>query len=213
MDGGIVATALFLGVTHAVEPDHIAGILGLAGDADRGRAALLGAQFGVGHALLVAAWVAAAMFLVGAIPPVADAAGDTVLGMVLLGTAGYVTLGSLRDIAGDDSGVDHRHVGPALARADGGGIPTVGILGAMFTLSPPATMLGFITGVLPTAGPTVAWLAVGAYAAAIVAVMAAVGAAGSTVVRRFGGRHGRYAVVGRLLAALALGWLGVVTLL
>lgn len=72
-----MATAALLGITHGLEPDHLAGISLLAGRDVRG-AARVGATFGMGHVTLVACWVGA-WFLLGPVPrPGAlDAAGPS----------------------------------------------------------------------------------------------------------------------------------------
>lgn len=212
MDIGLLATAVLLGATHAIEPDHVAGIVGLAGDASRSRAALVGACFAAGHAALVVCWLGVATLVLDSFPAVASSVGDTALGAVLLVTAGLVAFDAYRALRADGHG--HSHAGPLRVRADGGTarLLAFGVVGALFTLSPPVTMLGFVTGVLPTAGAAGAWLAVGAYTVAIVVAMATVGVAGSTAVRWLDTRSTRLAVAGKLTAAIALAVLGVVTL-
>lgn len=141
MDSGVIATAALLGASHAVEPDHLAGIVEVSGGADGTRGAAVGAWFALGHVVLV-----------------------------------------------------------------------VGLVGAAFTLSPPLTMLGFLTVVLPRVGPAGVGMAVGTYAVAIVATMAAVGVVGGTAVGSLGGLDRRLAATGKLAAACVLAGLGVATL-
>lgn len=212
MDIGLLATAALLGVAHAIEPDHVAGIVGLVGDAGRSRAALVGACFAVGHAALVVVWLAVATLVLDSLPAVAGAFGDAALGVVLLVTAGLVAWDAQRALRRGAHG--HAHAAPLLARADGGTgrLLAFGVVGALFTLSPPVTMLGFVTGVLPTAGATGAWLTVAAYTVAIAATMATVGAVGSTAVGWLGARNERFAAGGKLVAALALAALALSTL-
>lgn len=209
MNSGLIATAALLGVTHAIEPDHLAGIVGLAGDANRTRGALVGACFGAGHATLVVGWLGVATLMFDGLPPFVATAGDTALGAALLVTAGVVVADAYRSTRSGGHG--HAHGRPLLARADGGTsrLLAVGIVGALFTLSPPLTMLGFVTGVLPTVGSAGAWATVGGYTVAIVLTMASVGAAGSTAVQWLGTRRERYAVAVKLAAAFILATLGV----
>lgn len=209
MNPGLLATAALLGVTHAIEPDHLAGVVGLAGDASRIRGALVGACFGAGHATLVVGWLGVATLLFDGLPPFVATAGDTALGVALLVAAGVVVADAYRSTRA--SGHGHTHGRHLLARADGGTsrLLAVGLVGALFTLSPPLTMLGFVTGVLPTVGPAGAWATVGAYTVAIVLTMASIGATGSIAVQWLGTRRERYTVAVRLAAAVALATLGV----
>ena len=213
MDLGLVVTAALLGVTHAVEPDHVAGIVGLGGESGRQRAAVVGAAFAAGHAVLVVGWLTVATLVLGAFPAAIERVGDTALGGVLLLTAVTVAWDARRTLRADATH-RHSHPSPVLARADGGTgrLLVVGLVGALFTLSPPLTMLGFVTAVLPTAGPAGAWLAVAAYTGSIVATMATVGVVGSTAVGWLGTHDVRYVAAGKVLAALVLAALGVSTL-
>ena len=54
---GALVTASVLGVTHAVEPDHVAGIASLTGRfGDARLSALVGVWFSLGHVALVVGW-------------------------------------------------------------------------------------------------------------------------------------------------------------
>ncbi|WP_255196112.1 hypothetical protein [Halorarius litoreus] len=210
MNFGLLVTAALLGVTHAAEPDHVAGVVGLTGDTARSNAAVVGACFATGHAVLVVVWLGLATLVFDRLPALTSAFGATALGAVLLFTGGLLAADALRSRQTDG----HAHAHPVLARTDGGTrrLLAFGIVGALFTLSPPLTMLGFVTAVVPTAGAGGAWLAVAAYAVAIVLAMSTIGAVGSTAVRWLGGRNERYAVAGKLVAALVLVSLGISTL-
>jgi hypothetical protein len=215
MELGLLATAVLLGVSHAVEPDHVAGIVGLAGDAGRSRAAVVGAAFATGHAALVVLWLAVATLVLESAPAVFEGVGETALGAVLLVAAGVVAWDAGRTLRAEESHHHgHPHSGTVLARADGGTghLLAFSLVGALFTLSPPVTMLGFVTAVLPTAGPSGAWLAVLAYTGSIVVAMATIGALGSSAVRWLGTHDVRFAAAGKAVAALALAGLGVSTL-
>lgn len=211
---GILLSAALLGFTHGIEPDHVAGVTALASDGGPRRAGVVGACFAVGHVALVAVWVAVGSTVVGGLPVAPlDGFGNTALGLVLLAVA-LVTvragLGSLR-------GRDDARVGAALVDRRGRpdsvrGYLAVGLVGALFTLSPPLSMLAFVTGVLPTAGPAGAWAAVLAYAAAIVATMAGAGLVAGGAFDALDARGARPHGAGQLLAGGAVGALGLLVL-
>lgn len=211
MDLGVVATAALLGATHAVEPDHLAGIVGVSGGAGGPRGALVGAWFATGHVALVVGWLALGTVFLDGLPGGTGLFGDAILGIVLLATGTLVG----RDAVRTTRGRGNDHATPLFARADGGSFRLLGfgLVGAAFTLSPPLTMLGFLTGVLPRVGATGAWAAVGTYAVVIVATMAAVGAGGGTAVGSLASRDRRLAAGGKAAAACILAGLGVATLL
>lgn len=198
MTGTVVtalATAGLLGVTHAVEPDHVAGIASLTGEyGDSRLSALAGACFSLGHVALVVAWLALAWALLGRteFPAVFDAAGTVGVGVALglLGVA--MAVGGLRTVVrtGEHDHGDRRHSHPHL------GLPGVGaddhahdtraylktgLVGALFTLSPPVSMMVFSATLFPDYGGGVVALAVCTYAVSITATMSAIGAGAGTV--------------------------------
>lgn len=201
-----VLAAALLGLAHAAEPDHVAGIAALGGDASARRAGLVGAAFGAGHALLVVAWVLAGAVVLGSLPaPGALAAvGDAVVGVALV-AVGAATLARAL-------GSGHDHAGVALP-----GLLAVperplgaGVAGALFTLSPPVSMLAFVTGLLTTVGGGAVAAAVATYTAAIVAGMTVVGALAGTAFDALADRG--LARAGRALASAVVVALGVVVL-
>lgn len=215
MDLGVVATAALLGATHAVEPDHLAGIVGVSGAAGGPRGATVGAWFAAGHVALVAGWLALGTVLLDGLPAGTGPVGDATLGLVLLATGTLVGRDAVRTYRATVRGRGHDHAPPFPARADGGSVRFlgVGLVGAAFTLSPPLTMLGFLTGVLPRVGATGAWAAVGTYAVVIVTTMAAVGAVGGAGVGSLASHDRRLAAGGKAAASCVLAGLGVATLL
>lgn len=81
-----------LGVTHAIEPDHVAGISALTSEyADSRRSILAGACFALGHVGLVVCWVFLGYVLLGrsTFPAVFDRIGSVGVG-VILGVLGAV---------------------------------------------------------------------------------------------------------------------------
>lgn len=228
LPGTILAAAL-LGGTHAAEPDHVAGIVSLAADADRTRAAVVGACFAVGHVLLVLVWIALGTLALSRLPATGTLTsfGSAALGTALLSVAAVTALRGRRRLRGapeDDRGHGHAHCHARSPRSsaptvtDGGHrrvheYLTVGTVGAAFTLSPPLSMLAFVTGVLPTTSTGDVLAVVGAYAVGIGVVMTVIGAVSGTAfdaLSRYGDRT--HASV-QLLAASATGLLGVAVLL
>lgn len=210
MDGSLVAalaTAGVLGVTHAIEPDHVAGISSLTAECGDSRlSALAGACFSLGHVALVAAWLAVAQFLLGRteFPPLYDRVGTLGAGLVLglLGAAMAVA-GIRRVLRADphDHG-DRTHSHPHLHLPlpgfdahdhahDARSYLKTGLVGALFTLSPPVSMLAFAATLLPT-GAGVVPLAVLTYAVAITATMSLLGAGVGAVFGRLGARGARF---------------------
>jgi len=199
---GAMATAAVLGATHAIEPDHVAGISSLTSRyGDSRLSALVGACFSLGHVVLVVCWLGLGYLLLGrtSFPAILDTVG-TVGVVVLLGALGCATawsgVRSLRhqygrehDHGAHDHGDAHSHfhrhgdlLGHTHTHANGDhdhGVRTylrTGVVGALFTLSPPMSMILFASTLLPTHGVDVVAASVGAYAVAIVGTMSLVGA-------------------------------------
>jgi nickel/cobalt exporter len=212
---GLLLTAGILGVTHGVEPDHVAGITALTGEAgDSTLSAIVGACFALGHVALVVCWIAiAVVFLdVTAFPAVLEQLGLIVVGVVLaslslaLGWSGTRRL--LHTHEHEHGGDRHAHVHlhlPFVTEADHGHVDgghehehglrrylTVGTVGALFTLSPPVSMIAFITVVLSDAGGGLVGLAVLVYGLAIAGTMAVVGAGAGTLFGLTRARGERY---------------------
>ncbi|MBX0302107.1 hypothetical protein [Haloarcula salinisoli] len=133
-----VTNAGLLGVTHAVEPDHVA---------------------------LVLAWLGLAWLVLGqtSFPPVFDAVGTVGVVLGLLGTA--MAVGGLRTVIRTG---EHDHGTVAYLKT--------GLVGALFTLSPPVSMMVFAATLFPDFGGVVVALAVCTYGVAITATMSAIGA-------------------------------------
>lgn len=189
---GALVTAGILGVTHAIEPDHVAGISTLTSRyGDARLSALVGACFSFGHVSLVVAWLAVGYGILErtSFPPVYDAVGTVGVGVVLglLGTTmavgGLRTLVHAHEHAHGDETHSHVHfhvpiVGANAHDHDHGVVAYLktGLVGALFTLSPPLSMIAFSAALFPTYGPATVALAVVVYAAGITATMSAVGA-------------------------------------
>ncbi|AWB26902.1 hypothetical protein [Halococcoides cellulosivorans] len=219
LEVGLLAAAATLGVTHAIEPDHVAGITALTHEAgDPKLSALVGGCFATGHVVLVVVWIAVATAVLGTteFPAVYEQVGLVFVGVVLtalglyLGASGARTLVHRHDHDHDgerhahthvhlpgrvsrwlsDRSVDHDHAdGSAHFEStdhahpddtdhthDHGalGYLKIGTVGALFTLSPPVSMIAFVTVAMGEHWTLVAG-AVLAYAVAIVSTMALIG--------------------------------------
>jgi hypothetical protein len=215
---GALAAAGLLGVTHAVEPDHVAGIASLTSEyGDSRLSALAGACFGLGHVLLVVVWLAVAYALLGhtSFPAVFDAIGTVGVGVVLGVLGATMAVGGLRAVVrtGDHDHGERTHSHPHLRLPgldptahdhDARSYLATGVVGALFTLSPPVTMMVFAGTVLPAHGGSVVALAVGTYAVTITATMGVLGAGVGTLFGRTRGLSERSAAAVRTVAGFAI---------
>ncbi|MCG1004714.1 MULTISPECIES: hypothetical protein [Halobacterium] len=230
-----VATAGVLGVTHAVEPDHVAGIASLTsryGDAKL--SALVGACFSLGHVALVVCWLAIGYVVLGRteFPAVFDTIGTLGVG-VLLGILGVVlAFGGLKRLfyahshSHEHDGETHTHLHAHIPfrSEDSHGDSAhshdhtvlaylkTGFVGALFTLSPPLSMIVFSSTLFST-GAELVLIAVTTYAIAITVTMSALGAGAGAIfgktselnTRVYGGAQ---ALTGVLVVTLAGSLLG-----
>ncbi|MEF8827495.1 MAG: hypothetical protein V5A31_08290 [Haloferacaceae archaeon] len=202
---GYLLTAGLLGVTHGIEPDHVAGITALTHEAGDPRlSALVGGCFAAGHALLVVVWIAGAYLVFGttSFPAAFEQFGTLLVGVVLallslyLGVTGTRKLvhrhlhdhgdslhshyhihlpASIRPASGHDGHGEHGH--------DHGVVEylKIGTVGALFTLSPPVSMIAFISVTIADSGTPLMIGVVAAYAVSIVATMAVIGGGAGSV--------------------------------
>ncbi|MFB6075451.1 MAG: hypothetical protein ABEJ89_10595 [Haloarculaceae archaeon] len=206
-----VVTAATLGVTHALEPDHVAGISSLTSRyGDPRLSALVGACFSLGHVALVVAWLVVGYLLLGRteFAPVLDALGTVGVGVVLGVLGAVMAVGGLRTVLHAHShehahgGAVHEHahvhvgasdhdhrdeagsasdtgIAGVIPHAHGHGVGAylrTGVVGALFALSPPLSMIAFAAALFPDYGGGAVALAVGVYAVAITAAMSLLGA-------------------------------------
>lgn len=224
-----LATAGTLGVTHAIEPDHVAGISSVTdeGDGTRG-GALVGVCFSLGHVALVVAWLAVAVLVLGRaeFSRTFHAVGTLGVSLVLGVLGAGMAVGGLRQVVRTDEhdhgDVTHRHPRVRLPLVGGGdhdhdhGVGTylaTGLVGALFTLSPPVSMIVFATALFPDHGAAVVALAVAAYAATITATMGLLGAGAGVLFDLARERGERLHAVARVVAGLAVAALAVTLLL
>lgn len=209
LGGGLVVTALVLGVTHGLEPDHVAGITALTQDAASPKlSALVGGIFGFGHAVLVAVWIVVAYVLLDTtnFPAHLEQFGLLIVAITLAVLSLYLGVTGLRRLVhrhphehGSDRHAHyHLHL-PFVDRSEGhadapdghvahdhehtvGEYLKIGVVGALFTLSPPVSMLAFISVTMADNTPGLIGGVLAVYTVAIVATLAVVGAGAGTVV-------------------------------
>jgi hypothetical protein len=199
-----LATAGALGVTHAIEPDHVAGISSLTSEyGDSRLSALVGACFSLGHVALVVGWLAVASLLFGrtSFDPTLDAVGTLGVGIILGLLGASLTVAGLKRVLHTDEhehgdvthshpylhlplpgidGHDHDHTTAAYLKT--------GLVGALFTLSPPVSMIVFVSTLLPRHDVATVALAVVTYGVAITATMSLLGAGVGAAFDRLGER-------------------------
>lgn len=211
---GVLGAAAVLGVTHALEPDHAAGISTLTSDTDRWtHAAFVGGSFAVGHVLVVVAWVAVLTLLgtaASTVPTVVDKFGTLVAGGILVAVAALLAVTGARRLRGrsarpspeDASNLVGRILSRAHAHLHSHSHETrrdylrTGVVGSLFALSPPVSMLALVSAVLPTSGLPATAASVGVYAVALTVTMVGVGTGlgGVFTAARERGQHAHAAV-------------------
>jgi hypothetical protein len=223
-----LVTAGVLGVTHAIEPDHVAGISSLTSEyGDSSLSALAGACFSLGHVVLVVAWLAIASVLLGRteFPVIYDAVGTVGVSVILGLLGGTMAVGGLRRVVRtnehDHGKVTHSHPHVHLPLTGGHahdhGHDTVsylktGLVGALFTLSPPVSMIVFSSTLLPDFAPIVVVLAVLIYALTITATMSALGAGAGALFGLIKGHNTTFHGVVQTVAGVAIIALGALLL-
>jgi high-affinity nickel-transport protein len=191
-----LGTALVLGLTHALEMDHMLAVSTFVTRNPTARAAAgFGARWGLGHSLAVVV-VGGALLLAGAtVPPRFESSAEAVVGLTLIGLGAWTM-----HAAGKVSRAAHHHHPPATVERRGPG--AVGILhglagtgGVMALL--PATLTDRVT-------IGMGYLVV--FSAGVIVGMTAFAMLAATVV---GGTQERSAIwgprVSRALGVLAIG--------
>jgi len=226
---GALATAGLLGVTHALEPDHVAGISSLTSEYGHSRlSALVGACFSIGHVMLVAAWLTVAYLLLGRteFPPVMESIGTVGVGILLSVFGAAMAISGLRRVIRVDQHNHseethtHPHVHLPLPGFDShnhghdtASYLKTGLVGALFTLSPPVSMIIFSSTLLPDYGVTVIAMAVAAYGLTITATMSLLGAGAGALFALTQQRSGRVHGVAKAVAGTAIVGLAISLLL
>lgn len=204
---GVLATSAVLGVTHGIEPDHIAGISALTHEASSAKlSAIVGTCFAVGHMLLVVLWVAVVYWILGttSFPRVFETVGLVVVGIVLvllggvLGITGMQKLLHCHGHSHSDTEYHahyHVHVPGPLRRLNVFGTDEhshehtlgeylkISIVGALFTLSPPLSMIAFLSVFLPSSHSGLMVPVVVTYGVAITLTMTLIGGGVGTFFR------------------------------
>lgn len=217
---GLLLTACTLGITHGIEPDHVAGVTALTYErGDPRLSALVGGCFAAGHVALVIVWIALAYVLLGttSFPSVFEQIGMVLVGIMLSLLGLYLGITGTRKLihrhTHDHSERSHAHYHLHLPKSICSsatqfelhvdnhsehthshgviGYLKIGFVGALFTLSPPVSMLAFISVVLAeTDGGFLSGIVL-AYAAAIVVTMALIGG-GAGILFRFSVARGKH---------------------
>lgn len=229
VEAGLLVTASALGVTHGIEPDHMAGITALTHEAgDPKLSALVGGCFAAGHAILVVLWIALAYFLFGttSFPPVFEQVGLLFVGTILSLLSLYLGITGMRKLLHkhrhdhSDSSHTHFHIHlPASIRPEtyrhgehansehshGHGVGKylkIGTIGALFTLSPPVSMIAFVSVAMSGSSGTYMVGIVVTYAVSIVATMAAIGGGAGSLFRLSKSKGERFHALSQVAASV-----------
>jgi len=238
---GHLLTAGALGVTHGIEPDHVAGITALTHEAgDPKLSALVGGCFATGHALLVVCWIVLAYLAFGttSFPAVYERVGLLFVGIILALLSFYLGITATRNLIhrhehdhgegphthhhvhwpaslqrstssqhGDNA--DASHDGHATHEHDHStlGYLKIGTVGALFTLSPPVSMIAFISVALSESGTPLLFGGVATYAVSIIATMALIGGSAGSLFEASKAKGQRVHAMSQVVAAvLVLGF-------
>jgi beta-lactamase superfamily II metal-dependent hydrolase len=199
-----------LGMRHAFEPDHLAAVSTLVtGERSSGKAAWLGACWGVGHTLTLMAAGAVLVVLRAEMPAFADDVFELCVVLLLLGFG----VRAIRQAAGEAPpdashlhmhavGIAHVHVGRwAFAKR-----PL--LVGAVHGLAGSGALTAVVIATLPTTAARLTYLAV--FGAGSIVGMAALSGVLGWPLARFGGRRavtrGVSVAVGSISIALGLYW-------
>lgn len=221
---GLLLTAGALGITHGIEPDHVAGITALTHEAgDPKLSALVGGCFAAGHAALVVLWITIAYLLFGttSFPVVFKQFGLLFVGIILsllslyLGITGMRKLFHKHEHDHGEGPHAHYHVHlPALIRPETEGhgehshdhgvieYLKIGTIGALFTLSPPVSMIAFISVTMADSNSAFMTGVVVVYTATIIATMAIVGGGAGTLFRLSKAKGERFHAISQVVASV-----------
>ena len=127
----LIGTGLGLGLRHGVDWDHIAAITDVTGtQPERGKAAILGSLYALGHATVVVILGLAALWAGSTLPSSLDAVMETIVGITLVSLGLWLTYSLFRD--GAEFTREHRAITrhAVLPRMEPGEERCVGGLGA-----------------------------------------------------------------------------------
>ncbi|MFQ6090526.1 MAG: hypothetical protein ACE5LD_03710 [Candidatus Bipolaricaulia bacterium] len=155
----LLATSVLLGLLHGIEPDHAAGITALASGAGPKRSCLIGVFFALGHIVLVIGWLIILSSGVRAIPKEAlTALGEKVVGTVLALLGIIMVVQAIHGHTHRHQEMEHEHLHVhLLGRGHGhrhGVIELfkISLVGSAFALSPPLSMMAFLSAVVLSQG-------------------------------------------------------------
>jgi hypothetical protein len=182
-----LAAGAVVGARHALEPDHLAAIATLV-DGDEGDPGRVGASWGVGHSVPIAALGLLFVVLGVRLPEPVTAAFEALVGVVLV-ALGVRTLWALRGSVGGGGGLDveahdhgggvHSHLGVGPVSLPFGRNTRHGhldgdsaLVGVLHGFAGSGALVVLLVSSAPTVGAAVSFLA--AFAALSVVTMAAV---------------------------------------
>lgn len=225
VEAGVLLTAGALGLTHGIEPDHVAGITALTHEAGDPRlSALVGGCFAAGHAALVVLWIAIAYLLFGTTSfPQFEQVGLLVVGIVLSVLSLYLGITGTRKLIHKHShnhgaGL-HTHYHSHLARPSRHAIEDcgehshdhgviyylkIGTIGALFTLSPPVSMIAFISVMMAGENSALMTSVVAAYTVTIIVTMAIIGGGAGTVFRITKTKGERFHAISQVIVSVLI---------
>lgn len=229
---GILATSAMLGITHGIEPDHVAGISALTHEASSAKlSAVVGACFAVGHVLLVGLWVVVAYLILGttSFPPMFETVGLVVVGIALALLGGVLGITGMRKLlhrhghshaSTEYHAHYHLHVPSPLRRLNVFDTDEhshehtvreylkIGIVGALFTLSPPLSMIAFLSVFLPSSHDGLMVPVIVTYGVAITFTMTLIGGGVGTLFRFTRARDETVHAASQVGAAVLISLLG-----
>ncbi|MFQ6090457.1 MAG: hypothetical protein ACE5LD_03360 [Candidatus Bipolaricaulia bacterium] len=188
MDGliSLLITSSLLGLLHGIEPDHAAGITALASGAGPKKSFLIGVFFALGHVILVIGWLIILSLGMRALPEeVMAAVGERIIGIVLALLGTIMILQAIHSHAHRHHEAEHQHLHlHLLGRGHGHkhgvmALFKISLVGSVFALSPPLSMMAFLSAVVLSQGLKL--VLVLPYALAILLSMGLVGAGVGTL--------------------------------
>lgn len=219
-----------LGITHGIEPDHVAGITALTHEAGKPKlSALVGGCFAAGHAALVVLWILLAYLLFGttSFSAVFEQVGMLFVGIMLSLLGFYLGIrgtGKLVHKHGHDHGDGfhvHYHVHlpvsirpSTIDRSENHGTHEhdhdvieyleIGTVGALFTLLTPVSMIAFISVVMSQSGGSHLVGAVASYSVAIIVTMALIGGGAGSLFRLSKAKGKRFHAISQVVASVLI---------
>lgn len=203
-------TSFLLGLFHGIEPDHAAAIATLTSEKSSKESVLIGIFFALGHIVIVSGWLIVITFGMRWVPKeIMNTVGEMVLGIVLGLLGMFMVIQGVHNHRHKHREIKHEHSHlHLLGRGHGHKhgfleLFKFSLVGSAFALSPPLSMMTFLSAVIISQG--LKFILVFSYALAILISMGLVGAGAGAL---FGYLQGRrfYAMVRALAGVLIIGY-------